>query len=475
MEAGGVSGSMFPSLGSGMLGLEMPLQRLPPPPPAAPPQQNPPHLPHNPFPQQQPPQPPPPPPSQMVAFAHQEHDDHQPEPHLSMKQTTYTFMPKSKQQNQQQANSDEDDPGFGNDDSSVDGKRKASPWQRMKWNDSMVKMLIMAVFYIGDEAGSEGNEKKKSGGSLQKKGKWKSVSRAMVEKGFKVSPQQCEDKFNDLNKRYKRVTDILGKGTACGIVENQSLLEAMDLTPKMKEEARKLLNSKHLFYKEMCAYHNSCAQLGGGRCGARIMAASCGNSAHRSAELSSEQLNIHPQQLPECFHSSDYNSAIPGSNRVAPEETSKMKGASIENEDDSEDNEDDDNDHDHDNDGQRKKARRDTSPTHVVQQFNGEIMNVLQDGTKSPWKKKQWMMRRMVELQEQGLKYKIKALEMAKQRVRWIKFCNKKEKEMKRMKYENHRRRLENERMLLILRQKELELSDQSRTRLPELADHCNV
>ncbi|CAH8354663.1 unnamed protein product [Eruca vesicaria subsp. sativa] len=45
------------------------------------------------------------------------------------------------------------------------------------------------------------------------KGKWKSVSRAMVEKGFSVPPQQCEDKFNDLNKRYKRVNDILGKGT----------------------------------------------------------------------------------------------------------------------------------------------------------------------------------------------------------------------------------------------------------------------
>nr|DAD46122.1 TPA_asm: hypothetical protein HUJ06_004352 [Nelumbo nucifera] len=26
-----------------------------------------------------------------------------------------------------------------------------------------------------------------------------------MEKGFYVSPQQCEDKFNDLNKRYKRV------------------------------------------------------------------------------------------------------------------------------------------------------------------------------------------------------------------------------------------------------------------------------
>ena len=123
----------------------------------------------------------------------------------------------------------------------------------------------MVVFYIGDEVGSEGNDpaagKKKSGagGVLQKKGKWKSVSRAMMERGFYVSPQQCEDKFNDLNKRYKRVNDILGKGTACKVVENQSLLDTMDhLSPKVKDEVKKLLNSKHLFFREMCAYHNSC-------------------------------------------------------------------------------------------------------------------------------------------------------------------------------------------------------------------------
>nr|WNP90953.1 hypothetical protein [Medicago sativa] len=120
--------------------------------------------------------------------------------------------------------SDEDEPNFQAEESSGgDPKRKISPWQRMKWTDTMVRLLIMAVYYIGDEAGSEGTDpnKKKSSGLLQKKGKWKSVSRAMMEKGFYVSPQQCEDKFNDLNKRYKRVNDILGKGTACRVVENQ--------------------------------------------------------------------------------------------------------------------------------------------------------------------------------------------------------------------------------------------------------------
>nr|GMC51370.1 transcriptional regulator EFH1 isoform X2 [Ipomoea batatas] len=101
----------------------------------------------------------------------------------------------------------------------------------MKWTDNMVRLLIMVVYYIGDEVGSED--------VLQKKGKWKSVSRAMMERGLYVSPQQCEDKFNDLNKRYKRVNDIIGKGTACKVVENQTLLETLDLSPKMKEEAKR--------------------------------------------------------------------------------------------------------------------------------------------------------------------------------------------------------------------------------------------
>ncbi|THU53451.1 hypothetical protein C4D60_Mb10t14550 [Musa balbisiana] len=150
----------------------------------------------------------------------------------------------------------------------------ASPWHRMKWTDGMVRLLIQVVYHVGDDGGGAEGEQQQPHGTvakgkksasasapvsalLQKKGKWKSVSRAMMEKGFYVSPQQCEDKFNDLNKRYKRVNDLLGKGTACRVVENQALLDTMDLSPKAKEEARKLLNSKHLFFREMCAYHNA--------------------------------------------------------------------------------------------------------------------------------------------------------------------------------------------------------------------------
>ncbi|PWA43984.1 sequence-specific DNA binding transcription factor [Artemisia annua] len=171
--------------------------------------------------------------------------------HHQQQQPPYTTAP-AKQY-------DEEEPHSNNptttEDSGGDGKlRKGSPWQRMKWTDNMVRLLIMVVFYIGDEVGSD-QQPPAGGGDMV----------AMMERGFYVSPQQCEDKFNDLNKRYKRVNDILGKGIACKVVENQTLLESMDIPKKLKEEAKKLLNSKHLFFREMCAYHNSC---GGGTSGA---------------------------------------------------------------------------------------------------------------------------------------------------------------------------------------------------------------
>ncbi|MED6210236.1 hypothetical protein PIB30_062308 [Stylosanthes scabra] len=373
--------------------------------------------------------------------------------------------------------SDEDEPGagggFGADESSGDPKRKASPWHRMKWTDAMVRLLIMAVYYIGDEVGSEGvgggggggdpGGKKKNSGLLQKKGKWKSVSRAMMEKGFYVSPQQCEDKFNDLNKRYKRVNDILGRGTACRVVENQSLLETMDLSPKMKEEVRKLLNSKHLFFREMCAYHNSCAH-------GAAAAASGGNAPH-SAEVGTEQpLQIqqpqphHPPQQ-RCFHSS-----VNGVGMLKDDDDD-------EEEDESEDSSDEDEEEsgegggsrgqveDDENDVVRSRKRQRnnkggfcvTSSAQLMQQLNSEVAGVLQDGGKNPWEKKQWIKKRVLQLEEQQVRYQVEAFELEKQRLKWVRFSSKKERDMERDKLENERRRLENERLLLLLRQKELE------------------
>ncbi|KAG6769717.1 hypothetical protein POTOM_025378 [Populus tomentosa] len=377
MEHNDLGGGIFPGMGSGMLGLELPLHQQQNP-------QNPHHLQH----------------PQIVAYAHHESDQHQ-HSQQSAKHA-YTFA-STKPKQLLSPLSNEDEPSFTGDDGTTDGKRKISPWQRMKWTDNMVRLLIMAVFYIGDEVGSEVSDpigKKKPGGLAQKKGKWKSVSRAMMEKGFYVSPQQCEDKFNDLNKRYKRVNDILGKGTACRVVENQSLLDTMDLSPKMKDEVRKLLNSKHLFFREMCAYHNSCGHAPSG------VASGINNSPETATDPSHAQHQQATQQQ------------------------------------------------------QQQQYQRCSHSTENAQQLNGEIMNVLRDGAKSSWEKNQWMKLKLMQLEEQQVNYHCQAFELEKQRLKWVRFSSKKEREMERAKLENERRRLENERMVLIVRKKELELLD---------------
>ncbi|PPS15281.1 hypothetical protein GOBAR_AA05285 [Gossypium barbadense] len=153
--------------------------------------------------------------------------------------------------------SDEDEPSFTEEgvDGHNDGSKgkKGSPWQRVKWTVKMVRLLITAVSYIGeDAAGGCGGGMRRKFAVIQKKGKWKSVSKVMAERSYHVSPQQCEDKFNDLNKRYKKLNDMLGRGTSCQVVENPALLDVIDyLTEKEKDDVRKILSSKHLFYEEM--------------------------------------------------------------------------------------------------------------------------------------------------------------------------------------------------------------------------------
>ncbi|KAL2933502.1 Trihelix transcription factor GTL1 [Bienertia sinuspersici] len=465
MEGNGLTGRMYSNAGVGILGREMPLQTTPQP------QNSQHHLQKHP---------------NMMAFSQQQQQQqqqqHEQPTQLSVKQTSNYLSYNNPNSNPNQnpclktktqiTNSDEDEPGCTNDheNSSLDGKRKSSsnmsPWQRMKWTDNMVRLLIMAVYYIGDEVGNEvGSEKKKSGagsgvGLLQKKGKWKSVSRAMMEKGFYVSPQQCEDKFNDLNKRYKRVNDILGKGTACKVVENQSLLDSMEITPKMKEEVRKLLNSKHLFFREMCAYHNSCGHAAAGH------ATSDGVTTAIEAHSQPHQQQQQQQQQQSCFHST---SISPSSMELS---SSHKLGLGFDDHEDDDDADDEDDDDDFDDDeedhdeggggGARKRAKTVASipsnNSQALQQLNGEIMGMLQNGSKSSWEKKQWVTSQLVQLEEQGLKFQLRALELEKQRFKWLKFSSKKEREMEKMKIDNERKRLENERMMLLLRKKEIEL-----------------
>jgi len=313
----------------------------------------------------------------------------------------------------------------------------------MKWTDTMVRLLIMAVFYIGDEAGLNDpvDAKKKTGGGggggggggmLQKKGKWKSVSRAMVEKGFSVSPQQCEDKFNDLNKRYKRVNDILGKGIACRVVENQGLLESMDhLTPKLKDEVKKLLNSKHLFFREMCAYHNSCGHLGG----------------HDQQPPQQNPISIPiPSQQQNCFHAAEAGKMARIAERVEVEEEVESDMAE-DSESEMEESEEEET---------RKKRRISTA----VKRLREEAASVVEDVGKSVWEKKEWIRRKMLEIEEKKIGYEWEGVEMEKQRVKWMRYRSKKEREMEKAKLDNQRRRLETERMILMLRRSEIELNE---------------
>ena len=121
MEPIGLHGGLFSGIGSGMLGLEMPLHPQPQQ------QQNPqnshnPQNPQNPLHLNQH--------LQMVAFTQQhdtDHHHHHTQSHQSVKQQHgYLFNSKAKQQQQQQQQlsplSDEDELGFAPDDSNGDGK-----------------------------------------------------------------------------------------------------------------------------------------------------------------------------------------------------------------------------------------------------------------------------------------------------------------------------------------------------------------
>ncbi|KAE9621783.1 hypothetical protein Lal_00032665 [Lupinus albus] len=420
--------------------------------------------------------------SQMVSYASNHDTDTNPQPQQSIKHGyNNPFSSKTNNNNNkpQSTNmSDEDEHVFTADDSSGD-KRKVSPWHRMKWTDAMVRLLIMAVYYIGDEAGtSEGTtthdsmgKKKVAGLMLQKKGKWKSVSRAMMEKGIYVSPQQCEDKFNDLNKRYKRVNDILGKGTACRVVENQNLMDTMDLSPKLKEEVRKLLNSKHLFFREMCAYHNSCGH------GSNNNITGSSSTLQHSAEVvsvtepsqtQSQQQQQHQQQ---CFHSSE-NGVGSTMRMLKGRSGGELEDESDESDESSEysDEEEDESTEvgsrgqvDHEDEVEvRKRIKKGgllyVASSSTIQSLSSELKGVLQDGGKSVMEKKVWMKKRVMQLEEEQVSYHVKSFELEKQRLRWVRYSSKKERGMERDKLENERKRLENERMVLIIRQMEIEL-----------------
>ncbi|XP_010247986.1 PREDICTED: uncharacterized protein LOC104590914 [Nelumbo nucifera] len=144
MEVNGMAGGMISSLSPGMLGLEMPLHQA---------QQQ--HHPH-----QHP---------QMVAFAGQDADQYSQSQFVKQ----HGYPPYATKAKPQQPTLSEEEQGFVREDSGADRRKRISPLQRMKWTNNMVRLLIMVVFYIGDDGGSEDNDpssidKKKTSRPLKK-------------------------------------------------------------------------------------------------------------------------------------------------------------------------------------------------------------------------------------------------------------------------------------------------------------------
>ncbi|XP_050223751.1 uncharacterized protein LOC126673590 isoform X2 [Mercurialis annua] len=328
--------------------------------------------------------------------------------------------------------SEDDEPEDGNGENSSGAKgMKGSPWQRMKWTDNVVRLLIVVVACVGDDGALEGVEGlKRKSGILQKKGKWKTVSKIMISKGCHVSPQQCEDKFNDLNKRYKRLNDILGRGTSCRVVENPALMDSMvQLSAKAKDDVRKILSSKHLFYKEMCAYHN----------GQRIP--NC------------QDIDIQGCLLPLERCSRD--------NHGSEEEEAEGHDESDEDESDNEDDDDEANE-----DGERNKVNEENghvwSRSGGLSSFEAEMAEIFQNPAVSLSEKREWIKKQNLQLLEQRVSIQAQAFELDKQRFKWLRYCSKKDKEFERLRLENERIRLENEQSVLQLKQKQLEMDFRS-------------
>lgn len=288
----------------------------------------------------------------------------------------------------------------------------------MRWTDDAVRLLISLVAAsIGDDATAVAATDacgRKQSPALQRKGKWKMVSRSMMQRGCYVSPQQCEDKFNDLNKRYKRLNEILGRGTSCQVVENPALLDSMPHIPqKAKDNVRRILGSKHLFYREMCAYHNG-------------------------------------QKIPD-----------PKAGFLKCDDAREVDDD--EDEDEDADKEDDYEDED---DGSRSddfcKMNRD--------KLHAEIDAVFRDSTITQYERRVWISKQILHLQQERVGIQADAFELEKKQMKWKRFCSKKDREFESLRMENERLRLENERMTLQVRHKELEFDMMRPGEMVELA-----
>jgi hypothetical protein len=261
-----------------------------------------------------------------------------------------------------------------------------------------------------------------------------------------VSPQQCEDKFNDLNKRYKRLTDILGRGTTCRVVANPELLDGMtNLSDKMKDDARKILSSKHLFYEEMCSYHNN----------NRIslpedpslqrslqLALKC-KDEHDARKRASDDADEDDQSADTDYEEeNDDEHPMVHVNKGTLPMHKRMRYMAADMEDAGFGN---------------SSSSQDCSRRSDPHSITVDINKAFPDGTNLALVHKD-LATQSAEIEKQRMEIEVEALELAKQRLKWEIFSKKKDRELEKMRLENEQMKIENRRLELEVRDKELEL-----------------
>ncbi|KAJ1279436.1 hypothetical protein BS78_04G156500 [Paspalum vaginatum] len=331
--------------------------------------------------------------------------------------------------------SDEEDVDDGHHDR---GKTPASQWHRVKWTSDMVKLLVSAVAYIDDdvEADHGARSRRRKHAMLKRKGKWRLVSSAMTGRNFSVSPQQCEDKFNDLNKRYKRLTEILGRGTACQIILKPTLLDQMNLSAKLKEEAKKQLNSKHLHYEEMCSYHNK----------------------NRLCLLDDPVLK---KSLRMALRSRDEQGKKPSLGYDDEDDQVLLSDDTDEEDEPNDDMEASAEDSAHQRVHGAKKFKHDHGDgccgSHLSEVAAVDMNRILSEGSGGPSAEKNTSSMH-AQIERRRLKIKSDMLKIEQSHFNWMKFSKEKDRQLQKMKLENEKMELENERLELQLKLKEIEM-----------------
>lgn len=334
-----------------------------------------------------------------------------------------------------------DNNGVNFDEGSSDGcydsgkeKEREFVWQRVKWTEKMVKLLIDVIYYIEEDASDCLGGVKRKLSMSQKIGKWRCVSKLMVERGYRVSPQQCEDKFNDLNKRYKRLNDVLGRGTCCKVVENPELLDIMNVSNEGKEEVKKMLSSKNLFYKEMCSYHT--------------------------------RNRLHLPLNPELQRS--LQSALGSRDEHEPNQSRQHNGGDDFEKEQQEAGADDQ----FEKTGDKRRNPGFTEPSSKRSKQTNEMKDVIignplkiKDYGKSSGAannssaarlQEQWMAFRLLQLKEQKLQIEAQTLKLEKQQFKWQRINCDKGRVLDKMRLENECMKLENERLAFELKNKKM-------------------